>query len=124
MPIKSFTQHLQESIKERIMSKITKKDGHWIYGGNRGTDGFAQIGKNGSAVNAHRELYKILKGPLSSGTVLLHRKGCPRNCVNPAHLTPGTSKQNNQQTWDDGRGRNQHTKSRTAPGTPKDKGIR
>jgi hypothetical protein len=122
---KAFREYLEESIKSRIMSKITKTgDGHWIYKGHHGTDGYAQIGKNGSAVNAHRELYKLIKGPLDPGTVLLHKKGCPRTCCNPAHLTPGTKKENNQQTVKDGRHRNQNTASRTAPGTPKDTGER
>lgn len=50
--------------------------------------GRISIGKKG--ILAHRYSYEKWVGPIPEGHDLDHRPECPKNCVNPAHLTPRT----------------------------------
>jgi len=57
---------------------------------------------------AHRVAYEIHVGPIPDGLCILHARDCPnRNCVNPAHLRPGTQKENmaDREAVGHGRGR-------------------
>jgi hypothetical protein len=127
-PMQSFSEFLNESksgLRARIMSKVEKQsNGCWIFKGHKGTDLYGQIFTGGQAQPVHRVLYQMSRGAIPSGQVLMHDKGCSRSCCNPAHMTVGSKDDNNEQTARDGRSRNQHTKSRTASGTPKDIGTR
>ncbi len=71
--------------------------GCWIWTGGLDKDGYA-LGYRPSpakphTVRAHRAIYKLLVGPLSSALTLDHlcRTRC---CVNPDHLEPVTNKLN------------------------------
>jgi hypothetical protein len=123
--LKSFKSYINEesgSLKSRIMSKISKqKNGCWIWKAHTGTDGFSQISVGGIAKNAHRVLYKLMKGGVSPSQVLRHKCN-NRKCLNPAHLTPGTKHENNMDTKKAGHVRNQYTGPMS--NTPRGKGLR
>lgn len=55
--------------------------------------GYGQLCVAGAYKRAHRVVYEMLVGPIPTGAYLLHRCDVPA-CVNPAHLYPGTQKQN------------------------------
>lgn len=51
--------------------------------------------------SAHRLMYRLVVGPVSSGMVVLHK--CDNKCcVRPSHLEVGTQAQNIQDAWDRG----------------------
>ncbi len=65
----------------------------WLWTGTLNAKGYGKIGGR----LAHRLLYAKLIGPIPPGMELDHvrTRGCShRNCVNPAHLEPVTSRVN------------------------------
>lgn len=71
-------------------------DDCWLYvrGAKRGIYGLFQPGGKGSPhVGAHRFSYELAKGPIPKGLVVMHSCDTPR-CVNPAHLSVGTYRDN------------------------------
>lgn len=48
------------------------------------------------SILAHRYLYEKWEGPILENHDLDHRPECPKNCVNPAHLTPLTRSEHAQ----------------------------
>jgi hypothetical protein len=84
--------------EERFWRGVDRKgaDECWLYvrGARRGKYGLFQSGGKGSPhVGAHRYSYEIHKGPIPEGLLVMHSCDVPR-CVNPAHLSVGTYKQN------------------------------
>jgi hypothetical protein len=55
--------------------------------------GYGQLRINGEAHYAHRLHYEVHCGPIPKGAFLRHTCDNPV-CCNPAHLEPGTQKQN------------------------------
>lgn len=81
----------------------------WEWRGNRGKNGYGVISVDNRHVYAHRIAYEFTHGPIGVGMVVMH--SCDnRPCVNPAHLSLGTVKDNN----DDAR-----RKGRMPPGPPR-----
>lgn len=85
----SLPEHLQEKIH------IEPNSGCWLWAGAISGSGYGRVKKPRSreAEQAHRAVYKILRGPIPEGLVLDH-KCRTRCCVNPAHLRPLTNKEN------------------------------
>lgn len=68
-------------------------DGCWLWTGPLTSSGYGKHYIDGRHVLAHRHSYELTHGPIGEGLVLLH--SCDvRRCINPAHLTPGTQKEN------------------------------
>lgn len=111
---------LPASIARRI-SRPTDT-GCWLWLGRLDADGYGRLdlpGKRGSL--AHRVVYELLRGQIPPGLLLLHQ--CDelhpgtmgRRCVNPSHLTPGTTRENAEDRHRKGRSPRQARKS---PGCP------
>ncbi len=80
--------------KESFMRKTIKTDSCWLWGAAIcRTSGYGRCSLNGRVSNVHRVAYELFVGPVPKGLVLRHT--CDnKTCVNPAHLRPGTQKQN------------------------------
>lgn len=69
---------------------------HLLWTGFVDKNGYGRIGRRdretGKQINTlvHRFGYERWIGPIPDGHDLDHRPDCPKNCVNPAHLTPRT----------------------------------
>ena len=82
---------LRESIATRIT--IHPVSGEWIWSGPLDKDGYGRIGKH----LVHREVYKLLVGPIPDGLTLDHVRawGCTsRACCSPWCLEPVTLREN------------------------------
>ena len=99
---------------ERFWSKVDKRgpDDCWEWigakasGARPGKKPYGQLWTEGShstrkRIKAHRLSYELHYGPIPEGRVVMHKCNNP-GCVNPAHLTVGTPKQNLQDASDDG----------------------
>ena len=82
-----------ETIHARTL--IDPDTGCWLWQGHvHQPSGYGQINRRGH-VYAHRFAYAFLVGPIPPGLELDHLCRV-RRCVNPAHLEPVTSKENNR----------------------------
>lgn len=80
---------------ERITSKVSvdAETGCWNWQGMIDEEGYGRIKVAGRCALAHRESYTAHGGQLSSDLLIRHR--CHNTeCVNPAHLLPGTDQDN------------------------------
>ena len=75
----------------------------WLAPVNGGGYGYFWDKQSQSVVLAHRRAWERENGPIPDGALILH--SCDnRACCNPAHLRPGTTKDNAQDVKDRGRG--------------------
>ena len=92
---------------DRFWARVQKSpdaDGCWLFAGavcNQA--GHLHISRDdGSRALAHRYSYELHHGPIPAGLVVMHTCDVPR-CVNPAHLTLGTQRDNIRDAIDKGR---------------------
>jgi hypothetical protein len=80
-------------IKARLFNKCRLSDtGCWLWTGpTRNGYGVFYVGNDNRS--AHRISYEAFIGPIPTGLHLLHSCDMP-GCINPAHLRPGTVKEN------------------------------
>jgi hypothetical protein len=82
---------------ERFWRYVQKTDGCWPWTGSINNKGYGQLGisrgNRSRAVYAHRFSYELHVGPIPPGMGLLHSCDNPP-CVNPAHLSVGTQRDN------------------------------
>ena len=97
----------ETDVEGRFWSKVDRSaDGCWPWRGCRGRDGYGAVTIGGRKLRAHRYSYSICVGPIPSGLLVLH--SCDnRVCVNPAHLSVGTQKDNMRDCVERGRTREQ-----------------
>lgn len=101
----------------RYLSKVQRSsdpDGCWTWTGAKDGDGYGifwdgtyRESGRGNYVRITRWTYKQFVGPIPDGKQLCHTCDNP-SCVNPAHLFPGTSKDNHVDREAKGRGRRCH----------------
>lgn len=92
---------------ERFWSKVDKTsdpNGCWLWLDLIKPTGYGEYRDGKKKVRAHRFAYELVNGPIPEGKHLLHSCDNPR-CVNPAHLSAGTAKENQQDMTQKGRGR-------------------
>jgi len=80
--------------EERFWCRVEKTSTCWLWVGT-GRSGYGRFQINGVKVAAHRFAYELLIGPIPDGLYLDHTCHTP-SCVNPDHLRPVTSKQNQE----------------------------
>ena len=90
------------TLEARFWAKVDRSGGPdacWLWQGARSTNGYGQfcIGQYPGGGNimrhAHRVAYALVHGPIGPGKSILHK--CDNQlCVNPAHLRPGTHREN------------------------------
>jgi hypothetical protein len=80
----------------RFFRRVEKTSDCWLWTGNRQPNGYGRIqtgGKGSPHVGVHRLSYEIHHGPIPEGMVVMHACDTPA-CVNPAHLSVGTYRDN------------------------------
>lgn len=77
----------------RIIAKVSIGGSCWLWTAARSADGYGRVQVCGRHVGAHRELYRLLRGPIGAGLEADHL--CEqRECVNPWHLELVTHAEN------------------------------
>jgi hypothetical protein len=77
--------------------------GCWLWTGSRSVHGYGNFWHNKKCMKAHRVSYLIANHTLDDSLDVMHSCDNPC-CVNPAHLSQGTTKQNIHDMWKKGRG--------------------
>ena len=102
----------RHSTIDRFWARVQRsEDGCWLFAGavcnQAGHVHFTRA--DGSRVYAHRFSYQLHHGRrrIPAGLVVMHSCDVPR-CVNPAHLSVGTQKQNVHDAMGKGRRRQKH----------------
>lgn len=83
-------------VEDRIYKFIDKKEENdcWNFLGFKNSDGYGIIGtSSGKSEGAHRVIYRIEKGEIPIGNVIMHTCDNP-SCCNPNHLILGSQHEN------------------------------
>lgn len=98
-------RYVRHSTVDRFWARVQKNpDGCWLLSGSKWSPGghICLAREDGSRVAAHRFSYELHHGQIPVGLVVMHSCDVPR-CVNPAHLSAGTQRENMQDAQRKGR---------------------
>lgn len=80
----------------RLMERVEMRGECWIWTGQLFKDGYGAIGVGRiGPKRAHRVSYSVFVGEIPHGMLVCHKCDTP-SCINPAHLSLGTPKDNTQ----------------------------
>lgn len=91
------------SAAERFWPKVDKSGDCWLWTGATYPSGYGEFMFDTSIVAAHRAAWRLTRGSIPEGTLVLHRCDV-RACVNPAHLFLGSQLDNMRDMAHKGRG--------------------
>lgn len=97
-----MSQFLSTEIDEFVLTTKKVKSGCIEWQGSKFVRYYGRSYINGRQATASRVSYTMFVGPIPEGLHILHSCDNPP-CVNPAHLRPGTSKENMQEREQKGR---------------------
>lgn len=80
-------------IKNRILNKVKKTGGCWLWTGASRGRGYGGIRVGGVTKLAHRVSYEAFVGPIPVDMFVCHKCDTPQ-CVNPKHLFVGSRSDN------------------------------
>ena len=78
---------------ERMIMYLQQSGECWLWTKACDTQGYGRMWGGEKLVSIHQEMYKLFKGEIPAGMVVMHSCDIP-NCGNPRHLSVGTQKQN------------------------------
>lgn len=84
-----------KTIKQRFFDKVVITNTCWLWQGTTLKGGYGHFRDGLKLILAHRWSYTSIKGPIPYGLQLDHLCRV-RNCVNPDHLEPVSSKENSR----------------------------
>lgn len=99
---------------DRFWSLVDKSEGCWLFRGCAEKYG-VYINDQKRPESAHRLAYRLVKGDIPSGYIIMHMCDTP-GCVRPDHLEPGTHSQNMYDRYAKGRHRVRPVPPRTELG--------
>lgn len=81
------------SVADRLMKRVAKSDGCWLWNGGVNPTGYGMINVEGKPRLTHRVSWTVHNGPIPDGMFVLHRCDTPL-CVRPDHLFLGDQEAN------------------------------
>lgn len=92
----------KELLKERILNRVSKVDGCWVWNGCLDRDGYGDMTFLGESMSVHRAAYFAWTRKIPKGKFICHKCDLPA-CCNPEHLFVGNAASNRKDAVEKGR---------------------